>query len=282
MNVSILYNIKEKIYMNNKSSINTNVTHDENVLHDKSKSNIVFDKTIRDAFKSAVEAIMDVKDDMVNITIDGVTRSAKVSKKRVTVTLAVFSNLITSHPNLVRGVNFIGLLNILYMQVNSLPPEIYPTFPIAIKAYGYDLTCLEWETLDEFQWIIITLLIEGNIQFNELLLWGKLMSDYIYQLSPDYASVINTAMKMFGVSRKVFTDAFIYVEQKQAQTDKTYSDLLGQFSSAVDTNTSQSTDSAVNLDTYAVDVNGNLVNDKTEEIASTSAPKRTKKSRTSK
>lgn len=142
MNVSILYNFKEKIYMNNKSSIHNNVTHDENVLHDRSNSNIVFDKTIRDAFKSAVEAIMDVNDDMVNITIDGVTRSAKVSKKRVTVTLAVFSNLITSHPNLVRGVNFIGLLNILYMQVNSLPPEVYSTFSSVIKAYSYDFTCL--------------------------------------------------------------------------------------------------------------------------------------------
>lgn len=55
------------------------------------------------------------------------------------------------------------------------------------------------------------------------------MLDIIYQMSPDYTSMLNSICKMLGISKKIFSETFIYGETNQVQADTAYADQMGRF-----------------------------------------------------
>lgn len=152
----------------NKVSVTTNSNTNKSVKSDKAKPIIAFDEATRLAFEGAVNGMMNVEDDFKPVKINGTTLSAKVSKSRVVVVLALFSTLSTSKPELFRNINFNGLTTILYLQYTSLPTQFLQYIPSVFPYYN-EMSPKAFKNHDEFQYYLIDGLMSKAYEFNDLL-----------------------------------------------------------------------------------------------------------------
>lgn len=198
----------------------------------KEQSTVLFDDSIEVSFDKVVTALHKGLTDTKSAIIDGVVIPINVSGASELPLLAAFATLTTSKPELIRGVNFVGLAYTLYIATMStlqMKDYLSNKLPFFTKFYSPSMM----KNLDTFLQCLINDLVKRIYSFQDLLLLGKAYLELIYKGNIQVYKMLLATMRMFNISRKIFNDTFIFQVSNQQKVIEQYEDFLSNFAKQI-------------------------------------------------